>query len=63
MKQKLWCCVGFNFKEPYYDWQSLSYKRTNSIKDHIKGSSWNWLQWKKAGWKCIRVEVEIKPLK
>ena len=63
MKQKLWCCVGLNFKKgPYYAWQSLSYKRTESIKKHIDGGAWNWLKWKSKGWKCIKVEVTIKPI-
>ena len=62
MKQKLWCCVGFNSKEPYYGWQSLSYTRTKSIKKHIGGGCWSWNKWKRKGWKCIKVEVTIKPI-
>jgi hypothetical protein len=62
MKQTLWCCVGFKFTSPCYDWSSLSYKRTDSIKKFITGSSWNWIKWKSKGWKCIKVSVEIKPL-
>ncbi len=62
MKQKLWCWVGFDFPKPYYDWQTLHYTRTSSIKKHIEGSSWDWRQWEKVGWKCIRVGIIIKPL-
>lgn len=62
MKTKLWCCVGFNFKEPYYQWQSLNYTRSESIKLHIGNSNWNWIKWKNIGWKCIKVEVIIKPI-
>lgn len=63
MKQKLWCCVGFGFTEPLYDWTSLSCKRTDSIKKCINGTNWTWVKFKKKGWKCIKVEVEIKPIK
>ena len=62
MKTKLWCCVGSSFKEPTYAYDSLSYNRSVSIEKHIKGGSWGWDQWKSKGWKCIKVEVEIKPI-
>lgn len=58
MKQTLWCCV----KKSNYDWTALSYKRTDSIKSFMQGSLSAWQQWKSKGWKCIKVEVEIKPL-
>ena len=62
MKTKCWCCVGYNFKEAYYNWQSLSSMRSTCIKKHTGNSNWNWREWEKRGWKCIKVEVEIKPI-
>ena len=60
MKTILWCCVGIDFKNgPYYDWTSLSYKRTDSIRklaQTLKG----WRYYKSKGWSCQRVEVQIK---
>jgi len=60
MKETLWCCVGFQFKNPYYFIPSLAEKRKDSIRKLPVG---NWGIRKKQGWKCIKVEVIIKPIK
>lgn len=63
MKEQLWCCIGTNFKNTYYDWYTLSYTRRDSIKKAVgetKNMDWKWH--KKKGWKCIKVTVEITPL-
>jgi hypothetical protein len=62
MKQKLWCCVGYFFNEPLYNLLSLSYTKSESIRKHIEGGEWDWKTAKKSGWKCMKVEVEIKPI-
>ena len=62
MKQKLWCCVGYDFKEPVYDYESLAYYKKRSITKHLREGYWDWKTWQKKGWKCIRVEVTIKPI-
>lgn len=62
MKRKLWCCVGFQFKKPYYQWHSLAYTKSASIKLHTGGGDWTWIKWKSKGWKCIKVEVIINPI-
>lgn len=62
MKQKLWCCVGFDFKTPYFQWHSLAYTRSQSIKLHTESSVWTWRKWKSKGWKCIKVEVIINQI-
>lgn len=54
MKQTLWCCV----KKSNYDWTTLSYKRTDSIKSFMQGSLSAWQQWKSKGWKCNLVGIE-----
>lgn len=60
----MWCCVGTNFKGGYYfDWSTLSYTRTTSIKKLCKGEAWNWQKWKRKGWKCVKVEVTITEIK
>jgi len=58
MKTTLWCCVQDN----YYSWYSLAKTRTASIG---KGSDspQDWIRMKKRGWKCIKVSVDIKPIK
>jgi hypothetical protein len=42
--------------------ETLSYTKKGSIKKHIEYSFWTWHKWKTKGWKCIQVEVEIKPI-
>ena len=59
MKQTLWCCVGFQFEKPYYFFPSLAETRKRSIEKLPIGS---WEIRKKHGWKCIKVEVIIKPI-
>ena len=59
MKTTLWCCVGFGFEKPYFHLPSLAEKKKDSI---LKFSMWNWKLMQKDGWKCIKVEVEIKPI-
>jgi hypothetical protein len=61
MKQKLWCCVDINFGKSYYELQSLSDKKKDSMA-FVLGYYSDWETAKKSGWKCIRVEVEIKPI-
>lgn len=63
MKQTLWCCVGFDFssdpKKPDYWIETLAITKKKSI---LKNGG-DWEKYKKRGWKCIKVEVEIKPIK
>ena len=40
---------------------SLSYQKSTCIKSFIQGSNMTWGQTKKHGWKCIKVDVNIKP--
>ena len=56
MKTKLWCCV----KNENYQFSTLSYRKRDSIDSFI--GNWKWEVFKKDGWKCIKVEVEIKPI-
>jgi hypothetical protein len=59
MKQKLWCC--YNIETDVYYLPSLSYKKSYS-QDMLRGN-WEWEKLQESGWKCIKVEVEIKPIK
>lgn len=61
MKQKLWCCVDFCRDKSYYELQSLSDTRKDSKAVILEYYS-DWKTAKKSGWKCIKVEVEIKPI-
>jgi len=62
MKQKLWCCIGFDFsrdpKKPDYWLESLAKTKEQSI---LRNGG-DWETYKKRGWKCIKVEVTIKPI-
>jgi hypothetical protein len=58
MKQKLWCCVATIKDKQYYDYSSLRPLKSDSVK--IYGDDWKKME--KSGWKCIKVEVEIKPI-
>jgi hypothetical protein len=62
MKQKLWCCVRPTPNETYYELESLSYTKHLSILFFEREGAFEWKEFKKRGWKCIRVEVEIKPI-
>ena len=61
MKIKLWCCVGFDFKEPYYYLPSLAGSKKGATLRFNNGE-YIWENYKKKGWKCIKVEVTIKPI-
>ena len=58
MKQKLWCCV----RGGKYELYTLKYTRKDSIKELRLGSIWEWKDCQTFGWKCIKVEVTIKPI-
>jgi hypothetical protein len=59
MKQKLWCCVCTIKGRQYYDYSSLRPLKSDSVKIY---DEYGWEKMQKTGWKCIRVEVEIKPI-
>jgi hypothetical protein len=61
MKQKLWCCVK-EFKKTFYDFSTLAETKKRSIKCFEDEGFFEWKEFKKRGWKCIKVEVEIKPI-
>lgn len=56
---RMWVCVG-QTKDP--DYSSIAYKRTDSIKNSIKGTYWSWRKWKSKGWKCIRVNIHFEEI-
>lgn len=63
---KLWCCVGYGFKSPYHHYDTLSYRRRDSIKKLMQfssGKTSEWKFWKSRGWRCVKVEVTIKEIK
>jgi hypothetical protein len=60
MKTKLWCCV-YGINNPIYIFHSLAQTKSASI-NKCTGTKLQWDNWQKRGWKCIRVEVEIKPI-
>ena len=59
--QKLWCCVDTNFNNPLYYLPSLSHRKKDSILATVN-SILTWDDLQAMGWKCIKVEVIIKPL-
>ena len=59
MKQKLWCCVATIKGRQYYDFDSLAALKSDSIKRYGK---YGWMEMQRKGWKCIKVEVTIKPI-
>ena len=61
MKQKLWCCVNNNLLPECY-LPSLAHKKSDSIVALITGSTMTWKGCQEYGWKCIKVEVTIKPI-
>lgn len=62
MEQELYCCIGTEFEEPFFDYKSLSYKKSIAIKKHCEGSNWTWLKWKKKGWICKKVKVTFEEI-
>jgi len=60
MKTKLWCCVDYKPEEPNYYLPSLAHKKKDSKLSlkYNSGISFKDLE----GWKCIKVEVTIKPI-
>jgi len=40
---------------------TLSYQKKMCTDAFVKGSSLNWEQTKKHGWKCVKVDVNITP--
>lgn len=40
---------------------TLSYQKKMCTDAFIKGSNLTWLQTKKLGWKCVKVDVNITP--
>lgn len=61
MKQTLWCCVDTNFDTPIYYLPSLSHTKRDSILAATNGFM-GWSDLQSMGWKCIKVEVIIKPI-
>jgi hypothetical protein len=61
MKQKLWCCVDYHTGKPNYYSQSLHHRKNDSI-ETVRHYFVDWETAERLGWKCIRVEVEIKPI-
>jgi hypothetical protein len=66
MESKRWACVNYKLgddKEPMILFDSIRYRRSDSIAWFIEGSGNTWRHWKeKIGWRCIKVVVTIKPL-
>lgn len=56
---KMWVCVG---SHGWADHQTIQYKRTDAIKELLKGSSWNWAKYKRRGWRCIKVNIIFQPI-
>jgi hypothetical protein len=61
MKQNLWCCVK-KYKKTFYDFSTLAETKKRSIKYFEGEGIFKWQDFKDNGWKCIKVEVEIKPI-
>ena len=59
--QKLWCCVNNNLQPDYYI-PSLAHRKSDSISALIYAATMTWKDCQEYGWKCIRVEIIIKPL-
>lgn len=58
---KKWCVIATHFDYPYFDEYSISGKRTNSIDKFMKDAYWKtWCQWKREGWKCVRVSMTLE---
>lgn len=53
----LWACCRNN----YVDWMTLSYTRSQSIKNYMNGINpkLNWRYFKRRGWVCIKVHVSF----
>jgi len=62
MKQTLWCCVNDKLEDPGYYLNSFANKKADSILKFTMDTKINWESFKSLGWKCIRVEVIIKPI-
>jgi hypothetical protein len=62
MKQKFWCCVNNNLQPDYY-LPSLAHRKSDSIATFLIDHTMTWKDSQEYGWKCIRVEVIIKPIK
>jgi hypothetical protein len=61
---KMWACVSREFtKNPFYvAYDTIAWRRSDSIKKHIHGGVWTWRKWKSKGWTCERVLVVISPI-
>lgn len=61
MTEQLWCCIRKDHKgEDNFDWQSLSWRRTDSIKKCVGTGDITWVEYKKWGWRCVKVNMTLE---
>jgi len=56
--KKWWVCID---KDEHIDYSTLSYWRKRSMESITIRSRWDWKEFKKHGWRCVKVDVIFKP--
>lgn len=61
MKQlkNMWVCLMDGTPKPY----TISYSKKSAIQTAISNTQYSWIDFKKFGWRCIKVNISFEEVK